>query len=122
KSRHHILLPAVATKPDLRFPYILSEDSQDFDTLIQTSFKNEPADKVEFCIYFGRTKIEHLGRLAGQLFQYIQAPSLRATFTRRSKWILQGIKPMSLDEVPSDDNELLWSSLEKFLRRKRNLK
>src|SRR5690606_16742260 len=122
EARKHHVLPDVATIQDFRFPSILREDSQDFDNLIQTSFKNEPADKVEFCIYFGRTNKEHLNRLAGQLFQYIQAPSLRATFTKRSKWILQSIKPMSLDEVPTEDNELLWSSLEKFLRRKRSLK
>jgi glutathione synthase/RimK-type ligase-like ATP-grasp enzyme len=122
EARKHHVLPDVATIQDFRFPSILREDSQDFDNLIQNSFKNEAADKVEFCIYFGRTKKEQLNRLAGQLFQYIQAPSLRATFTRRSKWILQGIKPMSLDEVPSEDNDLLWSSLEKFIRRKRNLK
>src|SRR5690606_28151827 len=105
-----------------RFPSILREDSHDLEHLIQNIFKSEPTDKVEFTIYFGRTNQQHLHRLAGQLFQYIQAPSLRATFTRRSKWILQSIKPMSLDEVPTEDNELLWSSLEKFLRRKRSLK
>ncbi|HLT71750.1 MAG TPA: RimK family protein [Cyclobacteriaceae bacterium] len=122
EARKHHVLPDVATIQDFRFPSILREDSQDFDNLIQTSFRNEQTDKVEFNIYFGRTNKEHLNRLAGQLFQYIQAPSLRATFTKRTKWVLQSIKPLSLDELPEEDTALLWSSLEKFLRRKRNVK
>ena len=123
EARKHHVLPDVSTIQDLRFPSILREDSQDFDNLIQSSFKNEPTDKVEFNIYFGITQREHLNRLASQLFQYIQAPSLRATFSKRTKWVLQGIKPISLDEVPESDMHLLWSALEKFLlRKRRNLK
>src|SRR5690606_21108764 len=117
---HHVL-PDVATIQDFRFPSILREDSQDFDNLIQNSFRNEQTDKVEFNIYFGQTNIEHLNRLAGQLFQYIQAPSLRATFAKRTKWLLQRINPMRPDELPEEDTALLWASLEKFLRRKRAL-
>src|SRR3970282_2711083 len=80
EARKHHVLPDVSTIQDLRFPSILREDSQDFDNLIQSSFKNEQTDKVEFNIYFGITQREHLNRLASQLFQYIQAASLRAPF------------------------------------------
>ena len=41
EARHHKVLPGVSTIQDLRFPSILREDSQDFDNLIQNSFKNE---------------------------------------------------------------------------------
>lgn len=122
EARKHQVLPGVSTIQDFRFPSILREDSQDFDNLIQNSFKNEQSDKVEFNIYFGTTQTDSLNKLANQLFQYVQAPSLRATFLRRTKWVLQGIKPISLDEVPEEDRPLLWSALEKFLRRKRTVK
>ena len=122
EARKHKVLPGVSTIQDLRFPSILREDSQDFDDLIQASFKGVATDKVEFNIYFGSSNEEDLNPLAKQLFQYIQAPSLRATFTKRSKWVLQSIKPLSLGEVPEEDQSLLRSSAERYLLRKREVR
>ena len=122
EARKHKVLPGIVTIQDLRFPSILREDSQDFDELIQSSFKNEKSDKVEFDIYLGITQNEQLNRLAKQLFQYIQAPSLSATFSRKNKWVLQSIKPLSLGEVPKEDRPLLRHAVEQYLQRKRDVK
>jgi len=122
EARGHKALPEVSTIQDFRFPSILREDSLDFDELIQTTFKNEPYDRVEFNIYFGITSSEQLNRLAQQLFQMVQAPSLRASFSKKNKWVLQSIKPINLNEVPDGDKILLESSLEKYLLRKRDHK
>lgn len=122
EARRHKVLPGVSTIQDLRFPAILREDLQDFDNLIQQSFSQETGDKVEFNVYFGTTQTELLNKLANQLFQYIQAPALHATFTKRTKWVLQGIKPLSMAEVPEDDRPLLNRALEKYLMRKREIK
>jgi glutathione synthase/RimK-type ligase-like ATP-grasp enzyme len=122
EARRHKVLPDVSTIQDLRFPSILREDSQDFDDLIQSSFRQEKSDKVEFDIYFGITQEDGLNRLAKQLFQYIQAPSLIATFTKRQKWVLQSIKPLSLGEVPEEDKPLLRSAVERYLKRKREVR
>lgn len=121
EARKHKVLPGVSTIQDFRFPSILREDSQDFDDLIQHSFRKEKTEKVEFNIYFGTTQAENLSKLAGQLFQYIQAPSLRATFSKRTKWVLQSIKPISLGEVPECDRSLLRTAMEKYLERKRDV-
>jgi glutathione synthase/RimK-type ligase-like ATP-grasp enzyme len=122
EARKHKVLPGISTIQDLRFPSILREDSQDFDDLIQASFKNEKRDKVEFDIYFGITQHEHLNKLARQLFQYVQAPSLSATFSKKNKWVLQSIKPLSLGEVPVEDRSLLRLAVETYLQRKRDVK
>ncbi len=122
EARKHKVLPGVSTIQDMRFPSILREDSQDFDDLIQSAFKNIKTDKVEFDIFFGITDDEHLNKLAKQLFQYIQAPSLSATFTKRSKWVLQSIKPLSLGEVQEAHKPLLRMALEKYLQRKRDVR
>src|SRR6266436_3637213 len=82
EARGHKVLPGVSTIQDLRFPSILRDDSLDFDELIQSTFKGAPYDKVEFNVYFGITQSEHLNKLALQLFQMVQAPSLRAAFSR----------------------------------------
>lgn len=122
EARSHKVLPEVSTIQDLRFPSILREDSLDFDTLIQTTFKTEPYDRVEFNIYFGLTSSEQLNKLAQQLFQMVQAPSLRAVFSKKTKWVLQNIRPIALNEVPEADKALLVSALEKYLLRKRDHK
>ncbi|MEJ7643840.1 MAG: RimK family protein [Chryseolinea sp.] len=122
EARKHKVLPGVSTIQDLRFPSILREDSQDFDDLIQSSFKHVTTDKVEFDIYFGITQEDSLNKLAKQLFQYIQAPCLIATFTKRSKWVLQSIKPLSLGEVPDEDKTLLRMAVERYLLRKREVR
>lgn len=120
EARRHKVLPAVSTLQDFRFPSILRDDSQDFDDLIQNSFKSEKGERVEFNIYFGTTQVDNLNKLASQLFQYIQSPCLRAIFIKRSKWVLQSIKPLSLLEVPHDDNDLLKKSLTRYFLRKRD--
>jgi glutathione synthase/RimK-type ligase-like ATP-grasp enzyme len=98
----------------------LREDSLDFDLLIQNTFKTVPNDRVEFHIYFGTTASEALNRLARQLFQLVQAPSLRAVFSKKTKWVLTSLRPISLNEVPDTDKPLLASSLEAYLQRKRD--
>jgi glutathione synthase/RimK-type ligase-like ATP-grasp enzyme len=122
EARQHKVLPGISTIQDLRFPSILREDFEDFDDLIQNAFKNESTDRVEFDIYFGTTQDERLNKLAKQLFQYVQAPSLSATFSKKSKWVLQSIKPLSLGEVPKEDRPLLRDAVEKYLERKRDVK
>src|SRR5215470_17133342 len=92
EARGHKVLPEVSTIQDLRFPSILREDSMDFDNLIQNTFKNEPYDRVEFNIYFGTTRSDELNKLAQQLFQMVQAPSVRAVFSKKTKWVLQNIR------------------------------
>jgi len=120
EARGHKVLPGVSTIQDLRFPSILREDSMDFDNLIQNTFKSEPYDKVEFNIYFGMTRSEDLNKLAQQLFQMVQAPSLRAVFSKKTKWVLQNIRPISLSEVPEVDKPLLVNSAERYLQRRRD--
>jgi len=120
EARGHKVLPEVSTIQDLRFPSILRDDSLDFDALIQTTFKHEPYDKVEFNIYFGITQSEPLNKLALQLFQLVQAPLVRAIFSKKNKWVLSSIRPVSLNEMPEVDQPILESALEKYLLRKRD--
>lgn len=122
EARKHKVMPGVGTIQDFRFPSILREDSQDFDELIQSAFKNEKSDKVEFDIYFGITQQEHLNKLARQLFQYVQAPSISVTFAKKTKWVLQSIKPLSLEEVEANELSLLKKGLEKYFLRKRDVR
>jgi glutathione synthase/RimK-type ligase-like ATP-grasp enzyme len=120
EARGHKVLPGVSTIQNLRFPSILRDDSLDFDALIQNTFKNEPYDRVEFNVYFGTAQSDILNKLALQLFQLVQAPSLRASFSKKNKWVLHSIKPISLNEVPEADKPVLVQALEKYFLRRRD--
>ncbi|MCU0357880.1 MAG: RimK-like ATPgrasp N-terminal domain-containing protein, partial [Cyclobacteriaceae bacterium] len=120
EARHHKVLPSVGSIQDLRFPSILREDFHDFDDLIQHTFRSVSEDRVSFIVYFGMTRSENLNRLGRQLFQYVQAPILKASFARRKQWSLLSVKPLSVGEVPEEDRDLLQRSLEQYLVRKRD--
>jgi glutathione synthase/RimK-type ligase-like ATP-grasp enzyme len=122
EARGHKVLPEASTLQDLRFPSIIRDDAFDFDALIQTTFKNEPYDRVEFFIYFGHTQSEKLDKLALQLFQTVQAPSLRAIFSKKTKWVLQSLRPVNLVDIPETDKPLLAQALEVYLKRKRDFR
>lgn len=122
EARGHKVLPEASTLQDLRFPSILRDDSIDFDAHIQSAFKTEPYDRVEFFIYFGRTQSEHFNKLARQLFQLVEAPCLRVVFAKKNKWRLQSIRPINLEDVPATDRPLLAQGLELYLERKRDFR
>lgn len=122
EARGHKVLPEASTLMDLRFPSIIRDDATDFDALIQNTFKNEPYDRVEFNIYFGHTQSENLDKLALQLFQLVQVPSLRANFTKKTKWVLSTLRPVNLEDVPDTDHPLLAKGLEIYLHRKRDFR
>jgi glutathione synthase/RimK-type ligase-like ATP-grasp enzyme len=122
EARGHKVLPEASTLQDLRFPSIIRDDAFDIDVLIQNTFKHEPYDRVEFNVYFGHTQSEHLDKLALQLFQLVQAPSLRAIFSKKTKWVLASLRPVNLEEVPDTDHPLLAKGLENYLHRKRDFK
>lgn len=121
EARKHNVLPEVSTLQDFRFPSILREDFEDFDDLIQQTFKNEEKDKVEFDVYLGMAQQENYNRLAKQLFLYAQAPCITVTFSRKNKWGLKSVRLLSLDEVPLEDRLLLHRAIEKYLLRKRDV-
>lgn len=121
EARKHNVLPEIYTLQNFRYPSILREDFEDFDKLIQTTFKNEEKDKVEFDIYLGIARKENYNKLAKQLFLYVQAPCLTVVFSKKSKWVLQSIRPFSVEEVPDEDQQLMRKAVEKFLLRKRDV-
>lgn len=120
EARGHKVMPGVATIQDFRFPSILRYDSQDFDDLIQNTLKNTPSDRVEFNIYIGSTQVESYNKLGMQLFHLVQAPIVRVAFAKKTKWLLQSIRPVSLQEMPESDKIILVRAVEKYFQRKRD--
>lgn len=122
EARGHKVMPGISTLQGFRYPSILRDDVQDFDDLIQHALKNESAEKIEFNIYFGIAAQEQKNKLANQLFQMVQAPFVRAVFSKKNKWLLQSLRPITLAEIPEADRPSMIKGLEKYLQRKRERK
>ncbi|HMP98809.1 MAG TPA: RimK family protein [Cyclobacteriaceae bacterium] len=122
EARDHKVMPGISTLQAFRFPYILREDVLDFDELIQNAFKQVLSDKVEFNIYFGLAADEKRNKLANQLFQMAQAPFVKAVFSKKNKWQLNSLRPITLAEIPEADKPLMVNALEKYLLRKREIR
>jgi glutathione synthase/RimK-type ligase-like ATP-grasp enzyme len=120
EARGHKVMPGVSTIQDFRFPSILRYDSQDFDNLIQSTLKNIQSDRVEFNIYIGSTQDEAFNKLGMHLFQLVQAPLVRVAFSKKTKWLLQSIRPVSLQDLPEVDKGILIAAVEKYFQRKRD--
>ena len=122
EARGHKVIPHISTVQDFRFPSLIREDAQDFDDLIQQTFKNEATENIEFCVHLGKTKYEPYNRLANTLFNLMQAPILKASFVKKSKWALQSLKPLSFPEIPPEDKPVLSAALENYFSGKNTLK
>ncbi len=122
EARGHKVLPSVGSIQDFRFPSILKEDSLDFDELIQASLKNISSEKAEFNIFFGMSGHPDFGKLATQLFSTFQAPFLKVTFQKRTKWLLYSIRPVNITEIPQEEAGMVEKALKKYLFRPGNMK
>lgn len=120
EARRHKVLPVVSTTQDFRIPSQIKQDSQDFEELIQYTFRNvKDSAKTEFNIYFGMTELPEFTKLGVMLFNLFQVPILKASFIRKEKWILQTLKPLNLNDLSEVEKERLNTALVFYLNGKR---
>lgn len=111
EARGHKILPSVATIQDFRFPSIMRGEAEGFDDAIQKVLGQQLGDKVEFNIYFGLSSDTPLDKIGVLLFNLFQTPLLRASFSKRDKWVMTSLKTISMADVPAEDREILKNAL-----------
>lgn len=121
EARGHKVMPEISTLQDFRFPSLVKEDAEDFDDVIQDSFKKLKADKQELYVCFGSAHLPDFNRAGILLFNLFQAPILKAVFTRKDKWVLHQLKPLNLNEFPDHLEAHLKASLDEYLRGKNRI-
>ena len=114
EARKHKVLPGISTIQDLRF-LLFKRGFQDFDDLIQASFKTVTQDKVEFDIYFGITQEEHLTSSRSN-FSIIPAPSLMSRSRSEANGYAE-YKTVELWRGTQEEMPLLHQAAEKYLQR-----
>lgn len=122
EARGHKVLPSIATIQDFRFPSIMRGETEGFDDTIQKILGQQEGDKVEFNIYFGMSSNAAYDKIGVLLFNLFQTPFLRATFSKRDKWVMTQLKTITRLDVPSDDHQLLSTAITHYLSGKQVLR
>ncbi len=102
EARGHKPLPDVKTILDLKAPSLVRIVSENLEDIIQRSLKKIKSGEYILSIYFGQNTAKQYAALAAELHRLFQSPFLRAKFVYNKKWMLQGIRPISMKEIPED--------------------
>jgi glutathione synthase/RimK-type ligase-like ATP-grasp enzyme len=119
EARGHRAFPNVATIQDIKSQTIVRIISDDLEDLIQKSLGKIKSKEFVLSIYFGQNMAHQYEKLAAQLYNLFQAPLIRATFIFNKKWILQGISPIPVNEVPEKHKPFLEECAETYFSKKR---
>lgn len=121
EARRHKVIPEISALQDFRYPSLIREDAEDFDELIQQSFKKQTGDTLDLYICFGKAHIPALNKIGSLMFNLFQVPNLKAVFTKKEKWVLSHLKSLNLNELSEDLEAHLRSSLDEYLQGKNKL-
>ncbi|WP_407332841.1 RimK family protein [Enterovibrio sp. 27052020O] len=109
EARGHRVIPRVMTINDLNQQYMLNLRQSDFDR----HFKDQ--DKITAKVYFGRTPIAGLEKVAHQVFEKFMIPVLNAEFVRMSgKWQLAKLEACPFQTLDDKEQDFFAESLELF--------
>ncbi|MHA7099419.1 RimK family protein [Roseivirga pacifica] len=119
EARGHKVLPEVATIQDFRFPSMIKDDAQDFDNAIQKCLNSKFGSRLEFKVYFGYTDNPSLAAVGTLLFNLFQSPILKVVFVKQDKWVLDGLKPLNIYDLVTEERQKLQHFLGLFLSHKK---
>jgi glutathione synthase/RimK-type ligase-like ATP-grasp enzyme len=116
-ARGHRPLPDVLTMQDIKSPALI-RPTEELEELIRKALQEFTGERFELSVYFGHHPETRLQRLAQALFNVFPVPLLKASFLRRQRWRLQGLRPIPVGDVPADQRELLREAIEQHFARR----
>ncbi len=113
-------LPDVKTILDLKAPSLVRVVSDNLDELIRRSLKHLKSNEFILSIYFGQNVSAQYLKLAAELYKLFPSPLLRAKFNfSKNKWLLQGIRAISMKDIPEDHMEYIRDFAKNYFSKKR---
>jgi glutathione synthase/RimK-type ligase-like ATP-grasp enzyme len=116
-ARGHRPLPDVLTMQDIKSPALI-RPTEELEDLMLRALQDLPEERFELSVYFGHHPEERFRRLAQALFNVFPVPLLRASFLKRPKWRLQGLRPIPVGDIPADQREFLRGAIEQHFARR----
>lgn len=120
QARGHRPLPSVGTLQTLANAAAVRTAAQDVDDRIRKALAPVPGPTFELPIYFGRTPVEGLDRLARALYSLFPAPLLRARFAfdeQDRAWELRSLRPLSARDIPDSERGFVTERAREHLAR-----
>ncbi len=116
-ARGHRPLPDVLTMQDIKSPALI-RPTEELEELMQKALQDLTEERFELSVYFGHHPEPRFHRLAQALFNVFPVPLLKASFLRRPKWRLQGLRPIPVGDIPPEQREFLRGAIgQHFARR-----
>ncbi|WP_298247171.1 RimK family protein [uncultured Christiangramia sp.] len=119
EARGHSAIPTIRNLVDLGEPKLVRIVSDEFDDLIQRSFKSLKSKEFTLSIYFGQNVAAKYKELSATFFRHFQIPILRVRFTFTTKWNIKSIKAISEAEIPEEHKESMFAFAEQYFSKKR---
>lgn len=109
EARGHRVIPRVMTINDLNQQFMLKLKQTDFDR----HFKHQ--ETVDAKVYFGRTPVKGLEKIAYQVFEHFMVPVLDAGFVKvNGKWQLARLDACPFQTLNDSEQDFFAESLELF--------
>jgi glutathione synthase/RimK-type ligase-like ATP-grasp enzyme len=116
-ARGHRPLPDVLTMQDIKSPALI-RPTEELEDLMQRALQDLAEERLELSVYFGHQPEPRYQRLAQALFNLFPVPLLRASFLKRPKWRLQGLRPIPVGDIPAEQREFLRGAIEQHFARR----
>jgi glutathione synthase/RimK-type ligase-like ATP-grasp enzyme len=116
-ARGHRPLPDILTMQDIKSPALI-RPSEELEELMLKALQNQPEERLELSVYFGHHPENRHQRLAQALFNLFPVPLLRASFLKRQRWRLQGLRPIPVGDIPAAQREFLRGAIEQHFARR----
>jgi glutathione synthase/RimK-type ligase-like ATP-grasp enzyme len=120
EARGHKPLPRAGTIGDMQAQDMVRLLAEGLDDQVQRSLAPVKSDIFELCICFGRSAAKRHNALAGQLFNLLQAPLLRAAFERRERhWRIRSVHPVAVGDLPPQQREFALRAADEYFAGRR---
>ncbi|HWH40934.1 MAG TPA: RimK-like ATPgrasp N-terminal domain-containing protein, partial [Usitatibacter sp.] len=102
EARGQAPLPDVKTVEELKSEAYQRALAAKLESLVQETLRHDESDRFELDAYLGKDPAQRHQALAGQLFENVRAPLLRALFARTGgRWRLDAVQAIGIADVPS---------------------
>ena len=118
-AREHRAIPSVTTIRDFRNLSVIRAIADDIDELIQKSLEKKQETKFKLNIYFGQTVDPAFRSLGHKLYLLFETPLLKVQFSKTDRWLVQKVRPLSLDKIDDADMKKIGHFASVYFSRKR---
>ncbi len=118
-ARGHRVIPNTITIRDFKLLNVIHSASYDIEDLINKSLEKITENKFYLNVYFGQTATKGFNLLANKLYQLFETPLFEIEFIKQGRWIIKGIKVLTLNKLPESEIKYIYEFSRKYFNKRR---